>query len=111
MGEVHVVPITRFKESRESWVKARERIGDREGRWRKGELDGVSRSRLFEGVDAIVSPLACGRVSLGLSAVYRYHRDLDGIPETGEGRRLGNMSVEGDFLSRGAGYSRGKRGR
>jgi hypothetical protein len=52
-------------------------------------------------VDAIISPLACGRVSLGLSAVYRYHRDLDGIPETGEGRRLGNMSAKGGFLSRG----------
>jgi hypothetical protein len=61
VGEEQVVPTTRFKESRErSGATGRvPRNGDRPGRGRwKGELDGVSLSRLFEGVDAIVSPLA-----------------------------------------------------
>jgi hypothetical protein len=53
VGEAHVVPTTRFSDRRESLVDALARIGEREGRWRKGEFEGVSLSRL-EGVDAIL---------------------------------------------------------
>lgn len=55
VGETQVVPTTRERERRDSWGK-RPRRGDRGGRWRYGEVPGVSLSR-FVGVALIVSPL------------------------------------------------------
>ena len=66
-GEEHVVPMTRFKDSRESCCTARARKGDLEGRERCGEFDGVSLNRLCEGVVAILVPLThVEQVGLGL---------------------------------------------
>lgn len=53
VGELQVVPITRWSERQDS-PRARGRLGDREGRPRNGELDGVSLIR-FEGVDAAIA--------------------------------------------------------
>lgn len=71
VGEEQVEPTTRFRDRREGAedveeaeedvaaarsLKVRERMGDRDMRFMKGELDGVSLRRL-DGVDAILLPL------------------------------------------------------
>lgn len=61
VGEEQVVPTTRLSESLASKkLVGRERMGERDGRWKKGELDGVTFSRL-EGVEDIFVPLKSHR--------------------------------------------------
>jgi hypothetical protein len=78
VGEEQVEPTTRFRDRREGVeefaemeeevaaarsLKIRERIGDRDMRFMKGEFDGVSLRRL-DGVDAILLPLENEKRSL-----------------------------------------------
>lgn len=82
VGEEHVVPMTRWRESFEASC-ARPRIGDLEdleGRARKGELEGVSFKRPLEGVAAMFPPLTLDDVILvGLSSRRLSSVDLDGV--------------------------------
>lgn len=55
VGTAQVVPTTLFKERRVSGGEGRPRPGDLGGRGKKGELEGVNRSR-FVGVEDIFSP-------------------------------------------------------
>ena len=71
VGEEQVVPTTFFKDSLASrplddW----DRLGEREGGWRKGEFEGVSFSR-FDGVQAILTPLKCGNMCARFGKVQR----------------------------------------
>lgn len=56
VGDEQVVPTTFFRASLDSGPGL-PRIGDREGRERKGEFEGVSLRRLLDGVEAILWPL------------------------------------------------------
>jgi hypothetical protein len=81
VGEEHVVPMTRWRESFEASC-ARPRIGDLEdleGRARKGELEGVSFKRPLEGVAAMFPPLTLDDgILVGLSSRRLSSVDLDG---------------------------------
>ena len=95
VGERQVVPTTRFNESRDSCM-ARPRIGDLGGRDRNGELEGVSFSRLWEGVTvaAISSPLTPQRVTRTRTAgrfVIAGFRGL--IERTGDGTMSGGLEL------------------
>jgi len=84
VGEEHVVPMTRCRESFEASC-ARPRIGDLEdleGRARKGELEGVSFKRPLEGVAAMFPPLTLDDdddILVGLSPRRLSSVDLDGV--------------------------------
>jgi hypothetical protein len=72
VGEEQVVPMTRLRESfEESCVRPRPGdLEDLEGRAKKGELEGVSLKRPWDGVAVMFPPLTLGNeVLLSLSSL------------------------------------------